>query len=118
MPRGGKRPGAGRKKGESAKTKAKRKSAADAVEKAAAEGITPLEVMLDAMRRLHRVKKWAQAASIARDCAPYVHPRLSAVTHQGNKDNPVRLIEEIVIVDGDTQTPAAAAPGAGGVLPQ
>jgi hypothetical protein len=81
MPRGGARSGAGRRKG--AATKLTREIA----DKAAAEGITPLEVMLGAMRAL-----WGQAtkdkeavavdlaqkaADIAKDAAPYMHPRVS-----------------------------------------
>ncbi len=77
MPRGGKRASAGRKPGST--TKKKRAIAVQA----AAEGITPLEVMLDAMRRHHKAKKWDKAAAIAKDAAPYIHPRLSATQHSG-----------------------------------
>lgn len=101
--RGGKRPGAGRKTGSATK---KTRAIAD---KAAAEGITPLEVMLDNMRFAHgqahqvltallnsraelpegfsefkellRFRGMAQDA--AKDAAPYLHPRLSAIEHTG-----------------------------------
>jgi hypothetical protein len=101
MPRGGKRDGAGRKKG--ALTKRTQEVAAQA----AAEGVTPLEVMLanmrfahehgaavlakimsseegegvDALKELLSFRKMAQ--SCATDAAPYVHPRLQAIEHTG-----------------------------------
>ena len=75
--RGGKRPGSGRKQGAaSAKTRA-------IADKAAAEGITPLEVMLGAMREAWDKKDRPAAAAFARDAAPYMHPRLASVEHSG-----------------------------------
>jgi hypothetical protein len=87
MSRGGKRVGAGRKKGSlSKKTRA-------IAARAAEEGITPLEVLLRTMR-----SAWARAsengetvtsfqdallaASMAEKAAPYVHPRLAAEKHE------------------------------------
>ena len=87
MIRGGKRSGAGRKKGSlSHKTRA-------IAARAAAEGITPLEVILRTMR-----SAWARAstdgetvtsfqdalvaAAMAEKAAPYVHPRLAAEKHE------------------------------------
>jgi hypothetical protein len=83
MTRGGKRPGAGRKKGSlSQKTRA-------IATRAAAEGVAPLEVILRTMR-----SAWARASkdgetvtsfkdaliavAMAEKAAPYVHPRLAA----------------------------------------
>jgi hypothetical protein len=83
MPRGGKRSGAGRKKGSlSKKTRA-------ITARAAEEGITPLEVMLKTMRSawarasrngetVTRFKDALIAVAIAEKAAPYVHPRLAA----------------------------------------
>lgn len=126
MPKGGKREGAGRKVGSLAK-----KTQAIA-ERASAEGISPLEVMLDNMRHfqqvaldaeailaglsaeefvggdgsqrtpeeqfkllLAEVKKAAGFRMMAHDCArdasPYMHPRLQAIQHSGDADNPVAL---------------------------
>ena len=87
-----KTPGSGRKKGTPNKSTKKRKAVA---EKALSEGITPLEVMLGAMRSLwnlaratkeaaERVTLEAQASAIAKDAAPFVHPRLAAVEHSGD----------------------------------
>lgn len=76
MPRGGARPGAGRPKGrESAATTRKRQVAA----KALADGVTPLEVMLEAMRTLYQGGDLIAAAGVAKDAAPYVHPKLSQI---------------------------------------
>lgn len=79
--RGGRRPGAGRKAG--AATKRTREIA----DKAAEEGVTPLEFMLTVMRSEPpeglEGNALVQAMSLrfeaAKAAAPYVHPRLSAV---------------------------------------
>jgi protein involved in polysaccharide export with SLBB domain len=81
--RGGKRPGAGRPKG------AKSRRTAETIQKAldAAGGVTPLEFMLKVMRNPKRnMKERIYAASVA---APYVHPKLSAVTVAGDPNNPL-----------------------------
>ena len=124
--RGGKREGAGRKVG--ALTKRTREVA----EKAAAAGMTPLEVMLENMRHFQRVAVDAEALldgltvqeftgrvtadtpeeqfkallaevkktvglrqaaqDAARDAAPYIHPKLSAVSHTGEDGGPLQVI--------------------------
>jgi hypothetical protein len=99
--RGGKRPGAGRPKGKpSQKTIARLKIA----EQATAEGITPLDVMLRTMRAL-----WDQdtaeaklaACEIAKDAAPYIHPRLSAI-EQNTTLKGDTLSELMRAIDGRT----------------
>jgi hypothetical protein len=85
MAHGGKRAGAGRKPGS---TTTKTREIAD---RAAAEGITPLEVMLEAMRAHHAAKRLDEAAAIAKDAAPYMHPRLAAIEHGGKDGGPVQL---------------------------
>lgn len=82
--RGGARPGAGRKKGvATAKTR-------EIADKAASAGITPLEYMLQVLRTepapglpddqllLHEARRMDAAKS----AAPYIHPRLTAVTSE------------------------------------
>ena len=59
MPRGGKRDGAGRRAGVPSVKTIARKAIAD---KAAAEGVTPLEVMLANMRHFHKLAESAEAA--------------------------------------------------------
>lgn len=75
--------------------KAPRKTAArKQAEAAAAEGITPLDVMLRTMRdawsKAERAETDAQrialrqaACAVAEKAAPYVHPRLAATEHSG-----------------------------------
>jgi hypothetical protein len=69
--RGGARAGAGRKAG--ALTQKTRKVA----DKLSA-GVTPLEVLIEDMRQKYEAGDLAAAADRARDCAPYMHPRLSS----------------------------------------
>jgi hypothetical protein len=84
--RGGKRIGAGRKPG--SQTKRTRAIA----EKAAQEGITPLEVMLRSMREHYDAGRLDNAAAIAKDAAPYMHPRLQSVQHAGSSESPTQVI--------------------------
>lgn len=76
MARGGFREGAGRKAGQKSSKTIQREAIA---EKALADGMTPLEVMLDAMREAYTAGHKRDAALIAKDAAPYIHPRLSSI---------------------------------------
>ncbi|WP_267550357.1 hypothetical protein [Rhizobium rhizogenes] len=75
--RGGPRKGAGRPKG--AATKRTRKIA----DRESQNGVTPLEVMLRAMREHFGKNEFDAAASIAKDAAPYMHAKLSSIQHKG-----------------------------------
>lgn len=86
MPRGGVRPGAGRKPGG---TTAKMKSRVEFMEKALAAGISPLEVMLNTMRDLYAMGEKAEACKIAADAAPYCHSKLASVEHSGPGGEPL-----------------------------
>lgn len=73
--RGGRRQGSGRPKG------AKTKRTSEIAKAAAAEGITPLEYMLQILRNPAAAepdKRWA-----AEKAAPYVHARLNSVDLTG-----------------------------------
>jgi hypothetical protein len=70
---GGSRPGAGRKPGA---TQIRTRAAAERILSAA--GKTPLDVMVLDMQAKLDAGDLAGAADRARDCAPYVHPRLSS----------------------------------------
>lgn len=70
---GGRRAGAGRPKGT-----ANRKTR-EIADRCAAEGLTPLEVMLDVMRRAHAAADYGTALDAAAKAAPFVHARLSSV---------------------------------------
>lgn len=111
MARGGARPGSGRKAG--AATKRTREIA----DRATAEGVTPLEVMLDAMRfhyamAQHEIAKakevngevisadliceaLAAAREAAKDAAPYVHPRLSNIEANVNLSGHEAALDEL-----------------------
>lgn len=86
--RGGKREGAGRRKGSVTKATAIRQ---ELIARAAAEGISPLEVMMTAMREAWAAGDQKLAFERATACAPYMHPRLAATTHSGDTDNPLSI---------------------------
>ena len=81
--RGGKRVGAGRKPGSVTK---KTREIAD---KAMRDGVTPLEVMLEAMREAYRDSGAKAAFVYAKDAAPYLHPRISATELSGPGGGPL-----------------------------
>jgi hypothetical protein len=83
--RGGARQGAARKKG--ALTKKTQEITAAALK----DGVTPLEVMLGAMREAWEKDDKAGAANFAKDAAPYVHPRLAAVDAKVDVDATVAV---------------------------
>jgi hypothetical protein len=91
--RGGKRPGAGRKPGAAT---AKTREIAD---RATQEGVTPLEVMLGAMRELWDAGNKQDAATIAKDAAPYMHPRLSSVDLKAEHDLTTYVVSGEPIAD-------------------
>lgn len=74
-------------------------------EKAAAEGITPLEVMLMAMRQALDRKDMVAAEAAAKDAAPYMHPRLNATTLDAN----VSLLGTLTLDDKRALLAALAA---------
>jgi hypothetical protein len=109
--RGGKRSGAGRKAGAATK---KTRVIAD---KAAAEGVTPLEVMLKTMVALmakadeiaklppdpdgkpaaNPLDLMIEAAGVAKDAAPYMHPRLAAMELSGKNGQPLAPVLQVVL---------------------
>lgn len=95
MALGGKREGAGRKPG-TANVKTR-----EIANKALEEGISPLEVMLSAMRKAYDSADYKEAATYAKDAAPYVHPRLAAVEHAGPGGGPIQHSVEVLFVGDD-----------------
>ncbi len=91
--KGGRRPGAGRKKGSRNKETLKR---VDIAAKALDSGITPLDYLLDVMRKpipddaeaALKVVMIGQRFEAAKAAAPYVHPRLAALELKNNGANP------------------------------
>jgi hypothetical protein len=94
MPSGGRRPGQGRPKG----TKNDRTKAI-AVE-LCLTGVTPLEVMIDAMRHYLDLGNRDKAVAIAKDAAPYMHPRLASIAHGGQEGAPPIKTESVLIYSG------------------
>lgn len=120
----------GRQKGTRNKATAARQ------EQVAAEGVTPLDVMLENMRFAHKhaaevlakvmslepeasgegldaYRELLRFRQIAQDCAkdaaPYVHPKLASIVHKGDKENPLTLLLESI--DGQTRgLPKGKAP--------
>lgn len=91
--KGGARPGAGRKKGAAPKTIARKAIA----ERILVDGdLTPLDVMIDAMREAHMIGNTKEAASYAAMAAPYVHPRLATVNanHKGEITATINVVSE------------------------
>src|SRR5262249_503452 len=87
--RGGRRPRAGRPVG------SKNQRTAEIARAAAEEGITPIEVMLGAMRELWAVgtpEAKREAAEIAKDAAPYIHPRLASIDQTIKEDRPFAVL--------------------------
>lgn len=109
---GGARAGAGRKPGSATK------KTREIAEQALSEGITPIEVMLNTMRRLWDAATTTdptaikliestgrsqhalalEACDIASKAAPYVHPRLQAVelTGKHGKEIATKITYEVV----------------------
>jgi hypothetical protein len=99
--RGGKRPGAGRRKHVPNKASAAREQEAQAT------GLTPRDVMLDAMRQLWSLAKrnknnrklnehYVRAAvAVAKDLAPYIHPRISS-TVPALDASPRKVVVEVI----------------------
>jgi hypothetical protein len=121
--RGGKRPGAGRKKGSINKVNALRQ------EMVAASGETPLDCLLSFMRAPQPVQAKGESAAAfqrrwnewqtyrfeaARAAAPYVHPKLAAVEHRGEEDLRSKAIQVIFVQASAPHprviTPAVSAP--------
>ena len=88
MRHGGRRPGAGRKPSLHAGAAKVRLRTREMIDQAAAEGVTPIAILLGTMRHLwaeaHRDGKpdlaiMKEACSIASQAAPFVHPRLASL---------------------------------------
>jgi Family of unknown function (DUF5681) len=59
-----------------------------------ADGVTPLEAMLQAMRTAYDAEDWNNAAKYAAMAAPYIHPKLASIAHSGADREP--LVVQIV----------------------
>jgi hypothetical protein len=91
--KGGKRPGAGRKKGIPNRASASRQASIEA------SGLTPLEYMLTTMR--DESKPETVRLDVAKAVAPYVHPRLASVEQAVQVDVQERPCITVTFVDPD-----------------
>ena len=57
--------------------------------------------MVKAMRRHAKANRWDEAAAIAKDAAPYMHPKLSAVAHSGPKGGPIQTVDLTKLSDDE-----------------
>ncbi|MDH5640867.1 MAG: hypothetical protein OEY28_06200 [Nitrospira sp.] len=87
--RGGKRQGAGRKKGRQNKASAAQRAAI------AASGEVPLNYMLKIMR--DEKQPTAIRLEMAKAAAPYCHPKLAAVEHTGKGEGGVVVYEHRIV---------------------
>ena len=112
---GGRRPGAGRKPGSPTKR------CREVIDKAADAGITPLELQPATMREIWRRAHAhgdideglaTQACQIARDCAPYIHPRLASVEAKIDAANRLEIAVDVVRREGSARLGIRRAPTA------
>jgi hypothetical protein len=67
---------------------------------AALTGTTPLEVMLEAMTFYQGQGNRDKASAIAKDAAPYMHPRLTALAVGGDPNAPPVETKSTLIYSG------------------
>jgi len=106
---GGKREGAGRRKGSTnTRTAIERAATREKIDAIKSEGETPLEVLLRIMRAS---KDEAVIIDCAKAAAPYIHPKLSSVEHKGDPDNPLETVTRIELTspEGRNGSDRAAA---------
>lgn len=96
MPRGGPRPGSGRKPGAAAK------KVREAADRLSADGLTPLDYMMGVLRGTMDYDEVRFAA--AEKAAPYIHPRLSSV-----EAKVTQTIQDLREEDLDAEIRAAAS---------
>lgn len=85
---GGKRKNAGRKPGSA------NKRTREIADKAAAKGITPLEVLLDLMGKSYQAGDDENAAKYAKEAAPYVHPRMQSIDQRTDTKLEITFVDE------------------------
>jgi len=114
--RGGKRTGAGRKKGAITAATRRRK---EIIEEATNAGITPLELSLRLMRALWAKAinpkgeiindgKAMQAHIIAKDVAPFVHPKLATIEMGGKGGGAIEMHHQVITAEMTAKEAAEA----------
>ena len=99
---GGKREGAGKPKN------AATKRSEQAMHLAEEKGIDPVEMLLDLTKWAYEQFQASQTKDnadmvkdYAKECAPYVRPKLSSVEAKGDAENPIRMVHKIVLSGPD-----------------
>ena len=100
MKNGGFRPGAGRK---TAAIRAQQRKSVSSVLDA---DMTPMAVMHRAMMEHVGRKAWDEAAKQAKELAPYVHPRLAAIAHEGPEGGAIEFSIDglMAVINGSTRS--------------
>jgi len=57
--------------------------------------------MLRAMNEHVSAEHWDMAAAIAKDAAPYIHPKLSSIEHSGPDGGPIHTITDQPMSDDE-----------------
>jgi hypothetical protein len=91
--RGGKRPGAGRKTGSATK------KTREVANLSAHRGISPLEVMLEAMQYAYDEGGPVMAFNYAKDAAPYMHAKIASIDMTTRDETPAPTVVKVVMVD-------------------
>jgi hypothetical protein len=102
---GEKGPGAGRNLGGQPKGRKNKLKSAEILTRAFAEGIMPLELLIQEMRRMYAdgtEDSLREARMLAQAAAPYCHPRLQAVMAQTTLNSGDTLAELLEAIDGTT----------------
>lgn len=119
MPRGGRRVGAGRPVGTTLPEKRNRIEQTTAATRGVLRKHTPMDVMAMTMngyisaaeilgkdivrvddRIITQLNLLDKASAIAKDLAPYMHPRLATIEHKGNDDKPIQHHMTVEFVKG------------------
>lgn len=91
MAKGGVREGAGRPKGTNGARNVR------TARNLLVNGKTPLDVMVEAMRKVYEESGPVAAVPYAKECAPYMHPKIQSIEITGDEENPVRTVSEVYL---------------------
>lgn len=106
MPQGGKREGAGRKKGVPNKVNKVARA------KALKGGITPLEYALKIMRSKSKRISDERRDEMCRIAMPFVHSRLASVEHTGEGGGPIKTEDNVSPIEAARRVAFVLAQGA------
>ena len=79
--------------------------------------MSPLAVMLHAMKMAAKASEWNAAAALAKEAAPYLHPKLSSETLSIRNDDGQRSADDILAEIDAIRRRAAVGAGNGTMAP-